>query len=331
MRHDGCREQTDLVRKRHGRLLLSRRSVFRRPTGRATGYVLFLAVCSFGCLFGLGCRGPQKPIMRPARHSIRSDQLLVLSDFRLPAEHPLIEDLMQLRKQVSKSLDLPADGDEVVVYLFGNETQYRQYLGATYPGLPPRRAYFVGTPKELAVYTFWGDRIQEDLRHEYTHGLLHAVLKTVPLWLDEGLAEYFEVAGPNLGTVNTDYAYRLTSLLANGWQPDMNRLERFEEFSQMQRIDYQESWAWVHYMLHTTPEAKSALLSYLRDLRTQSQPIPLSVRLEQDHPQVTVRFLNYLASLNTASLLSQKPKKEWQPSHLTTEISEPPSHGTSQQ
>ena len=32
-----------------------------------------------------------------------------------------------------------------------------------------------------------------DLRHECTHALLHAVLPAVPLWLDEGLAKYFEV------------------------------------------------------------------------------------------------------------------------------------------
>ncbi|GIT30210.1 MAG: hypothetical protein Ct9H300mP1_22560 [Planctomycetaceae bacterium] len=45
----------------------------------------------------------------------------------------------------------------------------------------------------------------EDLRHEFTHGVLHSSLKRVPLWLDEGLAEYFEVVGPKPGGVNTEY------------------------------------------------------------------------------------------------------------------------------
>ncbi len=327
MRNDGSTGHTACVPARHIRF--RSRTVPRDHSSacRVAGCAWLLAVC----LFVVGCRAPQQPIVRPTRHSIRSDQLLVLSDFRLPAEHLLIEDLVRLRQQVARSLDLPANGDEVVVYLFGNETQYRQYLSATYPNLPPRRAYFVGTPKELAVYMFWGERIQEDLRHEYTHGLLHASLKSVPLWLDEGLAEYFEVAGPNPGTVNSGYAHRLTALLANGWRPDMKRLERFEEFSQMQRIDYQESWAWVHYMLHTTPESKSALLSYLRDLRTQTQPLPLSERLEQNQPQLAARFLNYLASLNMESLLGQKPKNEWEPAHLTAGNARPSSRGASEQ
>ena len=251
-----------------------------------------------------GCVTPQRPVSRPARHSIRADQLLILSDFRLAKDHSLIQDLIALRGQLSETLDLPMQRDDVVVYLFSTEQDYYQYIDTTFPGLPHRRAYFVGTPQELAVYTYWGDRIQEDLRHEYTHGLLHASLKNVPLWIDEGLAEYFEVVGPRPGTINTDYAHRLSASLANGWRPDMKRLERFNEFSQMQRIDYQEAWSWVHYMLHTTPEAKQALLSYLQDLRTTSHPQPLSERLQQVDPHVAVRILSYVASLNTAQLLS---------------------------
>ncbi len=153
-----------------------------------------------GGLF-LGCRQARqtKPalITPPAKHSVRSERLLVQSDFQLPKDHALITDLIRLRGQVSESLQLPEQQKEVVVYLFTSELEYTQFLDATYPGLPKRRAYFVGTPRELAVYTYWGKRIQEDLRHEYTHGLLHACLKEVPLWLDEGLAEYFEISGPN--------------------------------------------------------------------------------------------------------------------------------------
>ena len=36
-----------------------------------------------------------------------------------------------------------------------------------------------------------------DLRHETTHAVLHGLLPMVPLWLDEGLAEYFEAPEAN--------------------------------------------------------------------------------------------------------------------------------------
>src|SRR5262249_39912131 len=127
-------------------------------------------------------------IALPARNSIKSDQLLVVSDFKLAKDNPLIADLKQLRHQVHETLHLPLGSKQVTVYLFTNDVEYTQYLQTRFPGYPPRRAYFIQTPgKELAVYTWWGERIQEDLRHEFTHGLLHASLESVPLWLDEGL------------------------------------------------------------------------------------------------------------------------------------------------
>jgi len=270
-------------------------------SGRIHIGIRFAWVC---LVLAFGCRHTQemRPLITPpSKHSVRSDRLLVQSDFRLPKDHPLIADLIALRGQVSAGLQLPAQQDEVVVYLFDNETEYTQYLNATYPGLPNRRAYFVGTPRELSVYTYWGKRIQEDLRHEYTHGLLHASLKRVPLWLDEGLAEYFEVIGPEPGRVNGDYARNLMTLLGNGWRPDLKRLEQLDKFEQMQRIDYQEAWAWVHFMLHGTPDGRQVLGDYLQELRIDSDPGLLSERLHATIPRLEDRFLSYLGSLQLPS------------------------------
>ncbi|MCA9017497.1 MAG: DUF1570 domain-containing protein [Planctomycetaceae bacterium] len=263
---------------------------------------LTLSACLLLCLlFAPGCHSAAKnqTVHLPARHSVSAEQLIVLSDFKLGQDHELFQDLIKLREDVAATLNIPLNSEQVTVYLFTNQEEYRNYLDMTYPGLPPRRAYFVGTPKELAVYTFWGERIQEDLRHEFTHGLLHASLKTVPLWLDEGLAEYFEVAGNTPGQINRDHASRLSTALNNGWKPDMKRLEQLEKVSQMQRVDYQEAWAWVHFMLNSTPETRDTLLDYLAELRTNSKPEELSARLPRDIPGVDQRFVNYVASLNT--------------------------------
>ncbi len=247
-----------------------------------------------------GCQTTAHNTVRlPARHSVHSDQLLVLSDVQLDKEHPLIADLIQLRKDVGRILELPMKGRPVVVYLFRDQKNYRRYLHVNYPGLPPRRAYFIGTPDELAVYTFWGARIQEDLRHEFTHGLLHSNLRYVPLWLDEGLAECFEVTGPQPQSINANYANRLASAMVDGWRPGLRRLERLETVREMRRDDYQEAWAWMHYMLNESPDTKEVLLEYLRELRHAPHPGPLSERLFQEVPSADRRLMSYLASINT--------------------------------
>lgn len=257
-------------------------------------------LCALAAGIGVsGCRTtePDRSLL-PARHSVQADQLVVLSDFRLNYDHPLISNLIELRKKVGKSLSLELNGPPVVVYLFPNEREYYGYLKTTYPSLPARRAYFIGTSFELAVYTYWGARVQEDLRHEFTHGLLHSTLQDVPLWLDEGLAEYFEVAGPEPGTVNSKSAQELAAAIANGWQPNLKRLESLHEVSMMNQADYREAWAWVHFMLHGSDDTRQLLVEYLQDLRTDANPGSLRERLEENVPILTERFRVYVAGLN---------------------------------
>jgi hypothetical protein len=263
-----------------------------RIPSRAAVFLTALVLCV--CC---GCQTVDHPVALPVRYSVPGDQLLVLSDFKLPKDHELIRELNGLREQVTGILELPVKRDPVVVYLFNNETEYRRYMNATYPRLPPRSAYFVGTSTELAVYTHWGQNVREDLRHEYTHGLLHSGLKRVPLWLDEGLAEYFEVAGPKPGGLNHDYAQHLSEAVASGWRPDLKRLENLDDSGQMKRAEYQESWAWVHFLLNSTPEAKRALVGYLAELRTNPHPKTISHRLRAAIPEYDARFVSYISQL----------------------------------
>lgn len=263
----------------------------------------FVAVVLPGCRH-LPVQTKANAIKRPSGHSLRSDHLLLLSDFKIESDHTLVHELEHVREQVITELQLPPQRDSVVVYLFEDEESYRRYLEATWPGLPPRRAYFVGTPRELAVYTFWGDRILEDLRHEYTHGVLHASLMDVPLWLDEGLAEYFEVPGAITGNVNTEYAKELSESIASGWRPDVTRLEAIKEFSNMDRVDYQEAWAWVHFMLHHSPDTRSTLIEFVSELRENPNPRYLSERLTDIHPSFRDRFVSYVATMGSLPVVA---------------------------
>lgn len=241
----------------------------------------------------------QEVVRKPGRHSLQLDNLVLLSDFKIPRDHDLVGELEELREDIVSTLKLPPQRDQVSVYLFSDEPSYQAYLDATWPDLPKRRAYFVGTSRELAVYTFWGSRTLEDLRHEYTHGILHASLNAVPLWLDEGLAEYFEVPGRRIGGINKEHAAELTAAMGNGWVPDIRRLENITEFSDLQRLDYQESWAWAHYMLHMSPETRDVLCDYLHELRSREDAGRISERLAELSPQFEERFHVYAGTLNS--------------------------------
>lgn len=280
---------------------MSRIAIRRRSTIEGAPRSLWMRrLITAVCLVLLaGCRSVvQTPVGLPTQHTMENQHLLVLSDLKLRKDHPILKDLDGLRDEIADELNLPIQKKPVTVYLFSDEVRYAQYLQTRYPLLPPRRAYFVGTSKELAVYTYWGERIQEDLRHEYTHGVLHASLADVPLWLDEGLAEYFEVTSQPRG-LNRDYAMRLASNLAQGWKPDLDRLELLETVDDMQKADYLEAWAWVHFMLHHSEETRTVLVSYLHELRTTGKPGALADRLRTAIPTAEQRFAAHAASLTS--------------------------------
>lgn len=220
----------------------------------------------------------------PSQHTVNSKHFVIHSNMRLASDNVLIDELEALRERVFATLRLPEQRDPVNVYLFSDEASYRYYMNTTWQNLPPRRAYFVGTSRELAVYSFLSPRVQEDLRHEFTHGLLHASLKTVPLWLDEGLAEYFEVDPGIPGAVHADHVQEWRTATLENWSPNLFRLEMLSDFRDMTQRDYAEAWGWVHFMLQTSDETAEVLLQYLASLESAKTPQRLLTSLEAARP-----------------------------------------------
>ena len=114
----------------------------------------------------------------------------------------------------------------------------------------------------------------------------------VPLWLDEGLAEYFEVAAEQRAAGNPHHE-ALKWNLRLGRAPRLSRLESRHDLSEMTAGDYRDAWAWVHFMLHGPPEARDELVRFLADIRASAAPGQLSARLENRLPGVEGRLIEH--------------------------------------
>ena len=216
---------------------------------------------------------------RPAlfAHELRREQIVLHSDFSLSAHEPLVSQLCHQGELIASKLNLPTSDMPIHIYLFANDAKYYDFLELRFPGFPRRRAIFVETDAELSIYAHWGDHVAEDLRHEVTHGYLHATLPHLPLWLDEGLAEYFEVGGAQDGLHKVHLEY------LNGqptFQPNLQRLEQLTLGAEMTQQDYAEAWAWVHFLLESDVDKTNLLTDYLADLQ-QGTTIPLSAHLSR--------------------------------------------------
>ncbi len=246
-------------------------------------------------------KAAKESVARPSKDSFRLSQYVISSDLEMKRDAPLFKELSALRDQVYRELRLAGADTLVHVYLFGDKERYDRYIRAKYPDLPERRAFFVAQPhavgggEDLMVFTFWSDRVRQDLRHELTHALLHSVLKDVPLWLDEGLAEYFELP-PAWNGLNQAHVRKLLQR-DDGFRPSLAQLEQLSQVKQMDPVKYREAWAWVYLMLQETPESKNVLLAYLQQLRTNGNPGLLQPRLAAVLPAPEEAFDRLLTRL----------------------------------
>jgi len=261
-----------------------------------------VAIFLVAVLLAVGCHGLPKPLPNaqatlPAAHELRVGQLIIRSDFDAARVSRLTSQLETERDDICQTLGLPGSDEPIVVYLFGDAERYRTYLERHFPNVPNRRAFFLESDMQLAVYAHASDRVAEDLRHEVAHGYLHSMVNGLPLWLDEGLAEYFEVPRGQNG-LNTPHLELLSELAEhNNWRPDLRRLEGLTDAAQMQQSDYAEAWAWVYLFLNSPPERRQVMTKYIADLRETGTREPLSLRLVKDETKAEQVLSDYLATL----------------------------------
>ena len=187
-------------------------------------------------------------------------------------------------------------------------SDFEHFLKFYYPELPPRRAFFLAKGTQRVVYTYSSPRLEEDLRHEATHALLHGAFGDLPLWLDEGLAEYFETdlsapdaERPRLEPIAAD--------LRGRWSPNLERLESLTDIRQMTQRDYREAWGWVHLLLNGPEPGKSLLMGYLGQTDRAEAAARLRPRLAEARidEEGLVKYLKTLQSGPVASAAPREP------------------------
>ncbi|MFZ5833497.1 MAG: DUF1570 domain-containing protein [Planctomycetota bacterium] len=250
------------------------------------------------CAWIAGCATSLRDrLTLPGRFAVSQHDLLVHSDFPLPPRHRLFDDLQLLRADLARALNLPEMGEPIHIYVFESPERFSAFVNLHHPSFPERRAFFVETDTRLMVYAQWGDRLAEDLRHEATHAYLHAVVPAIPLWLDEGLAEYYEVPRSATG-INVPHLERLASRIrAGAWQPDLRRLESIPPDAELSQDDYAECWAWIHFLLDEAATRGQIVQAYLDELRRTGRAREVASQVESADPHATEALVEHVLQL----------------------------------
>ena len=248
-------------------------------------------------LFAAGCQVAPETNGLPHDKTLVRDQLVIKSDFTLPKKHRLLDELTLRRSDIANRLNLPISDEPINIYLFQDELPFREFMNTDFPDFKNRRALFVKDDTNLKVIAHWGPRVGEDLRHEVTHGYLHSVVPNLPLWLDEGIAEYFETSRGKRG-LNYPHVYLLSKTFRQGkWEPDLEQLERSNRPAEFSQIQYAESWLWIHFLIESDPSTREILQKHLARLRMTGQAPDMSIVLQDADPEISKRLLQHLKEM----------------------------------
>ena len=226
----------------------------------------------------------------PAERS--AGPFLCHADFSLDSQKDLLAEIEGLQQDIATILGTQEPRENIHLFLFEKPGTYETYMKRYFPRVPARRALYIKGRGPGMVFAHQGTDFEIDVRHESTHALLHASFETVPLWLDEGIAEYFEVPRNKRASQNPHLA-TIRALLRQGSSPRLEALEELNDLKAMGRDEYRDAWAWVHFMIHGPREAHAELISYLNDCQSGSETENLSDRLRRRVPDLERRMAEH--------------------------------------
>jgi hypothetical protein len=216
------------------------------------------------------------------------------SDFPLEDAETLRSEFAILRRFLADDLGLDLGEQAVELRLFSDRREYIRQISPIVPDANRQRGVYVSRDGEVRVYSFQQRDLATTLHHESVHAWLHSALPYVPLWLDEVLASYYEVAGVPRSLAHP-FASRVRWSLRLGWRPKLTSLEAIARSSDMDIGDYRHAWAWVDFLLNESDETREILAGYLKNIADGEPPEPLSEVLSEKLPGAESRLLRYFS------------------------------------
>jgi len=175
--------------------------------------------------------------------------------------------LTGLVRNAERPLSLPT-----IVFVFGDQKSIQPFL-PLYKDKPLAVAgYFQGgLDANVMLLSLEGfEESSQIVYHEFTHLLVRNAVRSIPTWLNEGLAEYYSgyrlESGAKSATIGRPLPHHVL-LLRERYLPlaeliAVDRTSPLYNEGSKRSIFYAESWALTHYVLTQMPNGPSAINRY---------------------------------------------------------------------
>ncbi len=245
---------------------------------------------------------------------VRSPHFKVLTDAGRDEGLQLAEQFEKMRETFAALLHAhPADAAPMLVVALRNRKEFRKVEPAAYlgKGKLDLAGYFMH--QEARNYILLrlgvdGEHPYAPIYHEYTHYLLRDDYTWMPLWLNEGLAEFYQntdihpdevdLGQPNLGDLmylRTHRPIPIATLV------QITASSPYYHEERQGTIFYAESWALVHYLIVTDRQnGRLRLETYESDLKAGQDSLTAARNAFGSLSQLDEELQNYLNHLSYA-------------------------------
>lgn len=167
-----------------------------------------------------------------------------------------------------------------VVVVFATPASFQEYRPRYNGKMVDVSGYFIGTEAQsvIALTTRQRDAALRTIFHEYSHLLLTEVMRGLPTWVNEGLADYYSTF-PVLGAPIPSHLFALNGLALMPLDELITADESSPLYNEGDRrtLFYAQSWALVHMLLSAEPSRHKDLQTYI-GLAAGGEPSELAWR-----------------------------------------------------
>jgi hypothetical protein len=194
-----------------------------------------------------------------------SDNLDIVIEGMDYAVSPLLRDRLAIsvRKIFAiyrQALELDyRDAREFRIVIYGDESAFRQYQQRIAPVLENAAGFYSSLNNQITTWAIPDQRILERLIvHEASHAISASQGRRIPTWLNEGLAEYFEIMQvQGLSAEIPLSRHWLATLTRHGYHQQPGRLaqtvavphQRWYAANGPDNLSYAASWALVWFLM----------------------------------------------------------------------------------
>jgi tetratricopeptide (TPR) repeat protein len=168
------------------------------------------------------------------------------------------------------------------VFVFGSRKSIEPFLPVA-DGRPAAVAGFFQQSPDANYIVMSLEGFEESaaiVYHEYTHLLIANAVRSVPIWLNEGLAEYYSsytmASDGRTAEIGRPLEWRL-GLLRERYLPlaeilSVDASTALHDESQRRSIFYAEAWMLTHYLLTKVPNGGTAINNYVTAMAEGRKP-----------------------------------------------------------